>query len=940
MEIPSSRLYEDLADDFRGELLIDAVALAAYACDASPHEQQPFAVAVPRDRNDIVTLLRYAAEHHLPVIPRGGGSSTQGGAIGTGIIVDCSRYLRGIGPIDDGQIRVEAGVTLDELNRHVHSHGWMFGPNPLTAATTTVGGMVAMNAAGSRTGVLGDTRAAVLAVDVVLADGTFCTLGHAPGGIASDESTAGLPPALQAEAERWVWSPSVSDDLRRPIIADWNIDWPRVFAGSAGTLGVITAATLQLQRIPAYRSAVLFAFRSLESALHTVPSLVAAGVAACDLLDRRLICLAREAHSPWRELFPVDAEAGLLVEWFASTTEERTERLNEILNAVTKCSTGAETCRVVLETQESDTLWTMPAQLMAMLSRLPGTTRPLTVFPEITVPVEQLEHTIVQVQRILQHRGLSVALHAHVATGQLHFRPLALPPQNGEAEFWRSVQSEATQLVGEVCGWADSQQRRPCHPRSFISSYPEFRRILDPHLLLNPAQFSDASGPAYRHVPESAHVHSLQLNWTPPQDLDADAVRCNGCGACRTQTPDTRMCPFFREEHDELTAPRAKANVFRQRTTLPVDADCWETATGQRLLSSCFNCKQCVAECPSGVDIPRLALEMRSQYVASHGLTRAQWYLTRIPDWMPWLRYGAVALRPILQRRWFRWLVERLTSISRHRRYPTWRTKPFLQTAPKAWRSPPSQLDDRVVVYFVDHVANWHEPEIALAAGKILEHHGFRVHVPVDQVRSGIELINCGDFDRARVLAEKNLEVFGEFARAGCRIVCTEPSAAVCLKMEYPRLLDHPDANLISQVVEDIGGFLQRLSQAGALKTDFQPLPLRAGYHQPCHQRVLNAEAPLQKLCSLIPGVVSPKIEAGCLGMAGVFGWAKETYEQSVAFGKPVATAWETVPATVALSECSSCRQQLEHLTHRRAEHPLVLLAEAYGLLPRSTRSR
>jgi len=177
MDIPSSRLYEDLADAFRGELLIDPVALAVYACDASPYEQTPFVVAVPRDRDDVQTLLRYASEHHLPVIPRGAGTNPHGGAIGAGIVVDTSRFLTGIGPIEDGTIRVEAGVTLDRLNRHVWPQGWMFGPDPMTAATTTLGGMIAMNSTGARASAVGETRDHVSSLEMVLADGRFAVVG-------------------------------------------------------------------------------------------------------------------------------------------------------------------------------------------------------------------------------------------------------------------------------------------------------------------------------------------------------------------------------------------------------------------------------------------------------------------------------------------------------------------------------------------------------------------------------------------------------------------------------------------------------------------------------------------------------------------------------------------------------------------------------------------
>ncbi len=948
MDVPSSRLYEDLADAFRGELLIDPVACAAYACDASPFELQPLAVACPRDHHDVTTLLRYAAEHQLPVTPRGGGSGSVGGALGRGIIVDLSRHLRQIGPVEGDTIRVETGVTLEQLNRHLRPQGWMLGPDPMTSLSTTVGGMLAVNAAGSRARAFGDTRKAVRKIELVLADGQFVTARDVERN--AQPFPSAIPASIATPVERLL-----SDQLLQAggnngafagVVTDQRMHWPKLLVGSEGTLGVFTAATLRLRTIPPCRGAILLAFRSLEAAILAVPALASADVAVCELLDRRLISLARETHGPWVDLFAPHAEAALLVEWFADSAAKRTERLHAILGVASHPGTGAEVCRVVLENDDVQSLSVLPASLLGMLARLPGHSRPLALLSDVTVPLEQMESAVMQVQRVLQQHGLSAALHAHAAVGSLHFLPLAPPPDGNTAALWSAVAEEVDAVVHDLGGtigrhrgtglaWAGSRHRQTASTRAVALAIKE---LFDPQGLLNPGKVVAEARPyptdLFRPSSLPVNPQPLLLNWSQRGELSAIAGRCNGCGQCRTDAPEQRMCPFFRNTADELTAPRAKAHAVRFSENMPVEAEVWETESGRRLLASCFNCKQCLAECPSGVDIPRLVTEFRAQRVASHGLSRADWYLTRIPGWMPWLRYGAVALRPILRRAWFRWLVEKLTSITRHRRFPNWRMKPFLQTAPRAWRTPPAIINDRVVVYFIDHVANWHEPEIALAAGKILEHHGFQVYLPTEQVRSGMELVTSGDLERARALAEKNVSVLGEFARAGCRIVCTEPSAAVCLKMEYPRLLDHPDAVVVANAVIEIGGFLAQLETSKELRTNFQPRPVRAGYHLPCHLRALGCESPLQKICSLIPGVVSPKIDAGCSGMAGTFGWAKETYEQSVALGQPMVHAWESVAGTVALSECSSCRQQLEHLTHRRSQHPLVLLAEAYGLLP------
>lgn len=939
MDAPSSRLYEDLADTFRGEILIDPVALAAYACDGSLFEQRPYAVACPRDRDDVVTIIRYAAEHSLSIIPRGAGTGPAGGAIGPGIVLDLSRFLRQIGPLVDDTIRVESGVVLDQLNRHLHPHGWMYGPAPVTAAVTTIGGLLAVNATGTRSLAAGPTSNTVVSIEVVLADGRCVTLTDSPRAVTSPLPADIAEPVLRLLDDQRSHH-NVCGARWAGIATENDVHWPRLLVGSEGTLGIITAATLKLQHLPTCRGAVLLAFPSLEAAIESVVGLAVTPIAACDLLDRRLISLAREAHSPWVDLFSPDAEAALLIEWFADSEAERTNLLDQVLAVVSATGKPSQVCRIVLDNEEVEDLWTMPANLLAMLSRLPGAARPLPILADLTVPVPQIEAAVVRIQKVLQHHGLTAALHAHAAIGALHFRPLAPLPDPGSAPMWRAVRREVAEVVhalGGCCGgsrgagqaWSDYGGNRAI--RQAIKDCFDPRGILNPGGTTRPGETVGID--PFRTVTLPV-IPPVLLNSPVVDDAVPESQRCNGCGECRTTNPAERMCPFFRHSHDELASPRAKANTFRQLSSLPADVDPWQTPSGRRLLETCFNCKQCESECPNGVDIPRLMIEAKAQQVATHGLSRAQWYLTRIPDWMPWLRYVAVVSRPFLRRAWFRWLVERFTSITRHRRFPTWRTKPFLQTAPRAWRTTPATFHDRVVVYFVDHVANWHEPEIALAAGRILEHHGFHVHVPTEQVRAGMDLVSCGDIERARTLAERNVAVLGEFARAGCPIVCTEPSAALCLKVEYPRLIDHPDARLVAAVTTDVGHFLQKLHDQNQLRTDFQTHPLRAGYHQPCHLRTKGQSPPLQELCSLIPGVDSPKIEAGCSGMAGTYGWAKETYEQSIALGQPIARAWESVAATVALSECSSCRQQLEHLTHRRVQHPLVLLAQAYGLLP------
>jgi Fe-S oxidoreductase len=135
-----------------------------------------------------------------------------------------------------------------------------------------------------------------------------------------------------------------------------------------------------------------------------------------------------------------------------------------------------------------------------------------------------------------------------------------------------------------------------------------------------------------------------------------------------------------------------------------------------------------------------------------------------------------------------------------------------------------------------------------------------------------MSMISAGDLVPARRIAEHNVRELAEAARDGHTIVCTEPSAALCLSQEYPRLLDHPDVNLVGAQAIEAGAFLLKLHRAGEFLTEFEPLDLDVGYHTPCHLRALTADSPLRELLSLIPELRVHTMEEGCSGMAGAWG--------------------------------------------------------------------
>jgi Fe-S oxidoreductase len=240
----------------------------------------------------------------------------------------------------------------------------------------------------------------------------------------------------------------------------------------------------------------------------------------------------------------------------------------------------------------------------------------------------------------------------------------------------------------------------------------------------------------------------------------------------------------------------------------------------------------------------------------------------------------------------------------------------------------------RPVIYFVDHFANYHDPELGRAFVAILRHNRIAVHAPPGQFSSGMAMISAGDLESAREIARENIRELADLAREGCPIVCTEPAAALCLKYEYPMLVDHPDVEVVAGQVIEAGDYLAQLHAQGRLRTDFQPLDLAVGYHTPCHLKALGAGTPLANLLRLIPHLEVRTIEEGCSGMAGAWGLTRQNFRDSIRIGWGLISRMRAGDLAAGVTECSSCRMQMEQGTSTPTLHPLKLLALAYGLMP------
>ncbi len=1003
------RIQDDLRGLLVGDVLCDPLHVQVYASDASIYQIRPYGVVRPRSAADVVALVRYAAEQKLTLHPRGAGSGLAGEALGRGLIVDFSRYMRRWRRIDDRHVRVQPGLVLAELNRELANDNLHFGPDPATRSVTTLGSVLAIDASGSHWLRYGSARHKVRSLQVVMADGQQVEFNqHAT----SDPGRAGeVAHSIHELTTRY--SESLSSHrcmamvnragyrLDLAVKKDENaaptVDLAKLLVGSEGTLGIITDATIQLDPIPEARGVLVLFFARLEHAAraalaiteplraeilavrdtHREPT-VHPEVSACDLMDRRLLEIARETDRSYDELIPKAAEALLLVEVAGSSLPEVRDELRKIKQFAQDGLQLAFDGRFTTDREERDYFWRLSRRVIPRLYRLHGGTRPLPFVEDIAVPPEHLPEFLVEVHNVLKEHRTTATVFCHAGHGQLHIRPFVDLANQEDVRRLRGLAEALYERVwtvrGTVCGeHAAGLSRSWVLPRQYGPLWPamvQCKQLFDPDNRLNPGKVVDAIVrdptadlrpvtavikvvPATDDLPQQPDVADavvaerddrevvlpVLLNWPKEQSLEQEARRCNGCGRCRTTSPDSRMCPLFRVSHEEEASPRAKANLMRGILSGQLSPEHLRTASMREIADTCFHCHQCRLECPASVDIPKLVTEIKAQHTAVNGLSFSDWLFTRLDLFAPLLGRLGFMGDWLLKSPRARWLIERTIGLSANRPIPPVDRRSFITWAARRSLTKPTRSAGRKVVLFVDYYVNWHDTQLGRALFEVMRHNRISVYVPPRQGQSWMPKIAAGDLRAAQKGAQQNIRILADAVRMGYHIVTPEATAALCLKHEYLNLVNDDDAKLVADNTSEACRYLWDLHRENQLSLDMRPVSAAVAYHEPCHIRAIDPDRPGEQLLRLIPRLDVHVLDKGCSGMAGTWGLQRQNYRNSLRIGWPVISALRRAPVQAAASECSACRTQLEHAANRPALHPVKLLAYAYGGLPELTRN-
>jgi FAD/FMN-containing dehydrogenase/Fe-S oxidoreductase len=928
--------FEELARTLDGELHDNLLHRYLLATDGSIFLKMPAAVIYPRSTEDVCRTLRFAAAHHLSVHPRGAGSGLTGASLGTGLIIDFSKYMNRLSALDtaDGWFECEPGFRLGELEAALCGSGWFYPPDPSSGEYATFGGMCATNASGARSVKYGNVADYLLDAEVVFADAQVRRLSQIEAlplprlpsnlcGLADlyrqyRSSIESAYPAVKC---------NVAGYNLRTLVQGERLRLHRLICGSEGTLGIVTRLRFKLMPRPAADSLVIAFFDDIASAARAVQLTMPARPSGIEVMDKSLLRLARDSDPLLRERIPADVDNVLLIEFDGVSAEACGVKAGAIQRQLIEAGLGRQHYQAVTEA-EKQKFWALRKAAVPILYKLKGRRKILALVEDAAVPVAGLVPFFEGLYAIFQRHRVEFVLYGHIAKGLLHTRPLLDLKDPHDLTLLRLLADEVFELVcsvdGTVSGEHGDGRLRSAYVRrrypAIYDCFQETKRLLDPSGRLNPEIITRHDpdqmtrdlrfGAAY-HAAEPA---ALNLRW--PERFGDEAERCHGCSKCTTITTDTRMCPVYKFTRNEAASPKAKANALRALISGAVPNRTFYAEAFREVMAYCVNCGSCLKECPSNVNIPKLAMEAKALYARRFGVNPTERLTAEVETAGRLLRPIAPLMAAAARRPGFTRLAAHLTGLAPQRPLVTFARRSLFERLPQ--RLPGN---GPAVLFYAGCYAAYIRPELGEAAVRLLNHLGLTVLLP-PQYCCGLPMLSKGLAERARRKAAQNIIVWERLLPQIEHIVVTCSSCGYALQKDWSYLLANPTLEAIQSKTIHISHLLNRHRES----LQFNGRLPRVAYHQPCHLR-LQAEAGSSiELLASLPGIAFEDLKSHCCGMAGSWGLLAQNYPLSKAIGTPMLERLNRQGADYGVTDCPTCQMQMEQLGNLPVRHPVEIV--------------
>lgn len=970
----TSRLLE-LRDSLKGELFIDEYTRLQYATDASAYREVPQAVCLPKTEGDIKHLIAFASANNTSLIPRTAGTSLAGQVVGGGVVVDVSRYFRNIVELnaEEKWVRVQPGVVLDELNFLLKKHNLFFGPETSTGNRCMIGGMVGNNSCGAHSLIYGSTRDHTLEVRAILSNGSEAVFGP----LSSEDFEEKLKlDSLEGQIYRNIRDILISKDNRQQIRDEYPdqrihrrntgyaldllsycepfedngevFNFSRLIAGSEGTLAFITEIKLNLIPLPPPVKGLLCVhFDNLPDVFEANLIALKYKPGAIELMDDNVLEQTKNNISQRKNRFFIqgDPKAILIIEWAAESKEEIMTIAKDTIRQLKEAGLGYHFPMVFGD--DIPKVWNLRKAGLGVLNNIPGDAKPVAVIEDTSVHPENLPAYMEEFQNMLDDMGLSCVFYAHIATGELHLRPVLNLKDKRDVELFYTVAKRTAELVkkynGSISGeHGDGRLRGEFIPNVLgEDNYQLLKSVKytwDPDNLFNPGKIVDTpsmkSNLRYKPGQETPEIETI-FDFSKTQGIVRAAEQCNGSGDCRkTSVIGGTMCPSYQATLNENNTTRARANILREFLTNSTQKNPFDHKEIYDVLDLCLSCKACKSECPSNVDITKYKAEFLQHYYDKHGIplrTRLIAYITSVNKLgMIW----PAVFNYFISHKLFSNALKKMLGFAPKRSIPaiykmslrSW----FRKNAPDC--SPENEKGK--VALFVDEFSEYNDVEIGIKSIKLLNRLGYKVYM-FPHKESGRTYLSKGLLRKARKIANDNVKNLGTHISKDMPLIGIEPSGILTFRDEYVELVDNELKNQAANLAENalmFDEFIMQEAEKGNIRAkDFKTDEQNIKLHGHCHQKALATTGPTKEMLSLPQNYHVDEIPSGCCGMAGSFGYEKEHYDLSMDVGEMVLfpAVRKKSKETIIAAPGTSCRHQIKDGTGVKAFHPVEILYDA-----------
>ena len=954
------KIGKEISSKVDGKTLFDEFSRGRYSTDASVYQIKPLGVVLPKDTNDVLSLMEYSQKNSVPLLARGGGSSQCGQTVGESVVLDYSKHQNKILElnVEEKYVWVQPGVVLDHLNAYLKPHGLWFPVDVSTSSRATIGGMSANNSCGSRSLYYGNMVHNVLAIEAILDDGSIFNFDQINKNYLATKNNQDR---LYKIIDKFI-------DVRQQVGGEIDANWPttqrrvggynidlidpegfnssNLLVGSEGTLSLFNKIKLKLSEIPKNKILGVCYFDNFHQAMELSKEIVKLKPTCVELMDQNLLNLAKEIPmyaGGIKKYIKGNPEAVLMVEFIDTEKSVYEKKIKDLEYLVLNQNKKNEFSYYSDLSEQKEVFEIRKAGLNILMS-MKGDRKPVAFIEDCAVSLEHLADYTARLKEIFKKYGTSGMFYAHASVGTLHVRPVLNMKSDKDIQNMRSISEEAFEMVKDYKGshsgeHGDGIVRSEFHEMMFgkkiTNAFEEIKDTFDSKNLLNPGKIvrpfksNDRSLMRYKsgYQTENIDTHYDWSNW----GQFSDAVEmCNNNGACRKLDSGV-MCPSYRVTKEEKDLVRGRANTLRLALSNQLPEGSFASKEMYETMELCVSCKACQRECPMSVDMAKMKSEFLSHYYKKFSMRIKDRVISDMPRLIWLLKIVAPIFNKVKNLPLISTIVERFG-------FATARSMPEVQNQNALREIYDSQtVSENKVILFADTFNINFENENLVYAIKVLNKFGYQAVIPSfgkDKLKRplccGRTYISYGQLDKA----SEELNRFNDYViqnnYVDLPVVGIEPSCLLTFNDEYQTLKNVNNKEQIKNKFYLLEEFiLEQIRNNNNIKANkFDQNVLIHGH---CHQKSQDRMKGLTNLLSEL-NINNKMIESSCCGMAGSFGYDSKTYEVS----KKMANL-SLIPAINNSSEKdfivangTSCRHQISDLSEKKGKHVSELLFKIF----------